>query len=99
MVLFALAWVAVLIATAAAAIMAGDSPRGRGAIYGVALVTSLALLSIALLALLGPGAAPSEAVLPLGIPWLGAHFRLDALAAFFLAVVNLGAAAASLFAI
>src|SRR5439155_17531572 len=33
------------------------------------------------------------------IPWLGAHFRLDALAAFFLAVVNLGAAVASLFAL
>jgi formate hydrogenlyase subunit 3/multisubunit Na+/H+ antiporter MnhD subunit len=38
-------------------------------------------------------------VLPLGLPWIGAHFRLDALSAFFLAVVNLGSAAASLFAI
>ena len=37
--------------------------------------------------------------LPLGLPWLGAHFRLDALSAFFLVVVNLGAAAASLFAL
>jgi len=36
-------------------------------------------------------------VLPVGLPWLGAHFRLDALSAFFLLVVNLGAAAASLF--
>jgi formate hydrogenlyase subunit 3/multisubunit Na+/H+ antiporter MnhD subunit len=36
--------------------------------------------------------------LPLGLPWLGAHFRIDALSAFFLIVVNLGAAAASLFA-
>jgi formate hydrogenlyase subunit 3/multisubunit Na+/H+ antiporter MnhD subunit len=39
----------------------------------------------------------SELVLPLGLPWLGAHFRLDALAAFFLVVVNLGGATASLF--
>jgi formate hydrogenlyase subunit 3/multisubunit Na+/H+ antiporter MnhD subunit len=54
---------------------------------------------IALLALLGVSHVPSIATLPLGIPWLGAHFRLDALAAFFLAVVNLGAAAASLFAL
>src|SRR5207302_1562666 len=38
-------------------------------------------------------------VLPLGLPWLGAHFRVDALAAFFLVVVNLGGAAASLFAL
>ena len=37
--------------------------------------------------------------LPLGLPWLGAHFRIDALAAFFLVVVNLGGAAASLFAL
>ncbi|MCC2664622.1 MAG: hydrogenase 4 subunit, partial [Geminicoccaceae bacterium] len=36
-------------------------------------------------------------ILPLGLPWQGAHFRLDALAAFFLAVVNLSAAAASLY--
>ena len=99
MVLFALAWVAVLIATAAAAIMAGDSARGRDAIYGATLIASLTLLAIALLALLRLDDAPSEAVLPLGIPWLGAHFRLDALSAFFLAVVNLGAAAASLYAL
>ena len=99
MVLFALAWVAVLIATAPAAIMAGDSARGRDAIYGATLIASLTLLAIALLALLRLDDAPSEAVLPLGIPWLGAHFRLDALSAFFLAVVNLGAAAASLYAL
>ena len=42
---------------------------------------------------------PSAAALtlPVGLPWLGAHFRLDALASFFLLVVNLGGAAASLF--
>jgi hydrogenase-4 component B len=99
MVLFALAWVAALIAAAAAGVMAGDSARGRDAVYGATLIAALALLTVALIALLGGSDAPSEAVLPLGIPWLGAHFRLDALAAFFLAVVNLGAAAASLFAI
>jgi hypothetical protein len=27
--------------------------------------------------------------LPLGLPWLGAHFQMDALSAFFLLVVNL----------
>ena len=36
-------------------------------------------------------------VLPLGLPWIGAHFRIDALSAFFLVVVNLGGAAASLY--
>jgi formate hydrogenlyase subunit 3/multisubunit Na+/H+ antiporter MnhD subunit len=38
-------------------------------------------------------------VLPLGVPWVGAHFHIDPLAMFFLAVVSLGGAAASLFAI
>ena len=37
--------------------------------------------------------------LPVGLPWVGAHFRVDALSAFFLAVVNLGGAGASLYAI
>ena len=39
------------------------------------------------------------ATLPLGLPWIGAHVRIDALSAFFLVVVNLGGAAASLFAL
>ena len=37
--------------------------------------------------------------LPIGLPWIGANFRLDALSAFFAVVVNLGGAAASLYAI
>ena len=37
--------------------------------------------------------------LPLGLPWIGMHFRIDVLTAFFLAVVNLGGAAASAYAI
>ena len=49
------------------------------------------------LAHLVSGGAPTGVVLPLGLPWIGAHFRLDALAAFFLAVVNLGGAAASVY--
>ena len=36
-------------------------------------------------------------VLPIGLPWIGSHFRIDALSAFFLVVINLGAAAASLY--
>jgi formate hydrogenlyase subunit 3/multisubunit Na+/H+ antiporter MnhD subunit len=41
----------------------------------------------------------STTVLPIGLPWLGAHFRIDALSAFFLVVVNLGGCAASVFAL
>ena len=52
---------------------------------------------IAAASLLGGGALLGTLTLPVGLPWLGAHFRLDALAAFFLVVVNLGAAGASLY--
>ena len=54
----------------------------------------------AALAHLFAGAGPSASVvLPLGLPWLGAHFRVDPLAAFFLAVINLGGAAAGLYGV
>ena len=46
------------------------------------------------------GQAPAETLtLPLGLPWIGAHFRLDALSAFFLVVVDIGGGAASLYAL
>jgi hydrogenase-4 component B len=99
MVLLALACAAVLIATAALALVVADAARARVLVYGTCLAASSALFVIALFALLGAFELPAVATLPLGIPWLGAHFRLDALAAFFLAVVNLGAAVASLFAL
>jgi hydrogenase-4 component B len=67
-------------------------------IYGASLLQSLALLTASLTALLAR--APAETiVLPLGLPWIGAHFRLDALASFFLIVVSLGGTAASLYAL
>jgi hydrogenase-4 component B len=99
MVLLALGSVAVLLATAALAAMLAEAVRARLIVYGICLFASVALLAIALLALLDISPRPSVTTLPLGIPWLGAHFRLDALSAFFLAVINLGAAAASLFAL
>ncbi len=45
------------------------------------------------------GAAALTATLPLGLPWIGTHFRVDVLSAFFLAIVNLGGVAASVYAI
>src|SRR5258708_5899267 len=99
MVLRASGWDAVLTAAAALEVRVADPARARHIVDGICLIASLVLFSIALLGLLGVFYVPSVATLPLGIPWLGAHFRLDALSAFFLAVVNLGAAAASLFAL
>ena len=67
-------------------------------VYAGCLIVTIIALVVAVWFLLGDLNA-SEIVLPVGLPWLGAHFRLDPLSAFFLAVVNLGAAAASLFAV
>ena len=39
------------------------------------------------------------ATIPIGIPWLGLYIKLDALAAFFLIVINLGAIFSSFYAL
>jgi hydrogenase-4 component B len=89
--------VAGLLGTGVLAIAISRSTSSTEVVYG-------ATLALCLLALFGsfrwltPAAAPaSDLILPVGLPWLGAHFRLDALASFFLIVVNLGGAVASLY--
>ena len=99
MVVYALFGVLALVALAPLAIALRASSHATNMLYGASLVITLALCVIALLALLGYDGAASATTLPLGLPWLGAHFRVDALSAFFLFVVNLGGAAASLFAL
>jgi hydrogenase-4 component B len=89
----ALVCIALLLGAATLAFL----PAGRTpATYGACLALSLVLVGIALLNIAAPA---SSMVLPLGLPWVGAHFRLDALACAFLAIIDLGAAAASLYAI
>ena len=74
-------------------------PVATALVYGASLgATALALL-LAAGALLTRASLGATMTLPVGLPWLGAHFRLDALSAFFLVVINLGGAAASLFAL
>ena len=103
MVVITLYGVAGLVALAPLAIALGASARGKEAatsvIYSACLIVTLILCSIALLSLFETSQPASVVTLPLGLPWLGAHFRIDALAAFFLVVVNLGGAAASLYAL
>ena len=91
--------VAVLIGTSCLAVAISRRRAAGAIVYGLCLAAALVALSGGLAHLLGGAAAPAEIALPLGLPWLGAHFRLDTLAAFFLVVVDLGAAAACLFAI
>ena len=68
-------------------------------VYGLCLVACLTILGTAGSYLLFASDAPQSTQLPIGLPWTGAHFRIDALSAFFLVLVNLGGAAASLFAV
>jgi formate hydrogenlyase subunit 3/multisubunit Na+/H+ antiporter MnhD subunit len=94
----ALSCVAALLVLAPLAVAVGRWAGSRSLVYGACLVAALVSLAAALAHLTG-AAAPATVTLPLGLPWLGSHFRLDALSAFFLAVIDLGAAAASLFAL
>jgi formate hydrogenlyase subunit 3/multisubunit Na+/H+ antiporter MnhD subunit len=89
---------AALLALSLIAIFLARRPSGRPLVYGAALAISLVGLVAALAHLLARE-TPEILALPIGLPWLGAHFRLDALSAFFLALINLGAAAASLYAL
>ena len=98
MALQGLLWcTATLLAAGLVAIALARHRAASALIYGVSLAASVIALLIggaSLLALDSPGQALT---LPVGLPWLGAHFRIDALAAFFLVVVNLGGATASLY--
>src|SRR5690606_28843448 len=69
--------VALLLGTAVVAVPASRGAVGRPLVYGLSLALCLAGLAAALAQLLGGGGA-STVRLPLGLPWLGAHFRVDA---------------------
>src|SRR5690349_3283419 len=97
MAVYALYGVAALLALEPVAVALSRSARASSVIYGASLIVTVALGVIGLKSLFAPAA--STAGLPLGVPWTGAHFRIDALAAFFIIVVNLGGATASLFAL
>jgi hydrogenase-4 component B len=97
MAIYALYGVAVLLALGPIAVVLVSSPRASNVIYGACLVIALVLCVVGVICLFGR--ATSFMTLPLGLPWLGAHFRIDALASFFIILVNLGGAAASLFAL
>jgi len=89
---------AAFLAIAVIAVAAGRSRAATRFVYGASLTVAAIALAAGLRFLLGASAAETM-TLPIGLPWLGAHFRIDALAAFFLVVVDFGAMAASLFAL
>jgi formate hydrogenlyase subunit 3/multisubunit Na+/H+ antiporter MnhD subunit len=67
-------------------------------IYGFVGASALVLLASGATHLVR-GDPVETMTLPLGLPWIGAHLRIDALSAAFLCIVNVSAAAVSLFAI
>ncbi|MGH7024917.1 MAG: hydrogenase 4 subunit B [Caulobacteraceae bacterium] len=71
----------------------------RWVTYGGAFLVCAGACALAGLSLIGLVGPSSDVSLPLGLPWIGARFHLDPLAAVFLVVVNLGGAAASFYAL
>lgn len=97
-VAFLMLCIAALLGLAPLAVLLSHARAATTIIYAAALVLCAAAATLAIIALARGGEAASL-VLPLGLPWIGAHFALDPLAALFLAVVNVGGAAASLYAL
>jgi hypothetical protein len=90
-----LAGAAALLSLAVIAVPLGRTKAARAMVYGACADVCLRAAGLSLHGLLAAG-PPEQAVLPLGVPWVGARFRLDALTAAFLVVVDLGGALASL---
>ena len=90
--------VAGLLAAAVIGVVVGRWSLGWAVVYGASLLASLVGLASASTHL-SLALAPETLTLAIGLPGIGANFRLDALAAFFLIVTNLGGAASSLYAL
>src|SRR2546423_5821344 len=84
------AWIALGLAAALA------SRRALGWLFGAGALVGLALAVLAVPAMFAP---PTARLLPLGLPDLPFHLRLDALAAFFLLVLGAVAAGVSVYSI
>lgn len=88
--------VAALLALAAIAVLLRSYRAASPLTYGLTAIVTAAMCAVSGSCI---GAVPSTAVtLPLGLPWIGAVFLVDPLSAFFLAIVNLGGLAASIYA-
>src|SRR5438105_826564 len=95
---FTLIAIAALLALGPTAVVLARTATASPLIYTTCLLLAAAIAGNSTAFALGGVEASSE-ILPLGVPWIGAHFREDALSAVFLAIVNLGAAGASLYAL
>jgi hydrogenase-4 component B len=92
-----LSCVGVLLATSVGAVAGARSRTATPFVYSTALIASTIALGAAGLMLVADASSAYTVTLPIGLPWLGAHFRLDSLSALFLVVTNLGSLTASLY--
>ena len=90
--------VSALLATAGLGMFVARRGFATAIVYGLTLIVCGTAAAAGIARLLGLEES-SSLILPLGLPWLGAHFSLDSLSGFFLAVINFGGAAASLYAL
>lgn len=93
---FVVSAIACLLLLAAVGVAASRLSFARTVVYGGTALVCLLIVAWAVLDLAGGGRTVSL-TLPIGLPWLSAHLRADALSAVFLLVVNLTGATASLF--
>lgn len=87
-----------LFASSALAIVMSGRTKASTLIYALSGILCLALALTGIL-LLATRAEPSMMRLPVGLPWLGANLRIDALSALFLMLLGIGGAAASFYGI
>lgn len=86
-----------LLATVVIAICLRTHRHATNIIYGLSAALSAVMGAAALSGL--SGGVSDTLQLPLGLPWIGANFHLDALSALFLVIVALGGVASSLYAL
>jgi hydrogenase-4 component B len=98
-VAFLMICVAALLGVALLAVVTAHFRAATAIVYSGTLALCSVATVLAIIALTAHAGPSVGLVLPLGLPWIGAHFQIDALTSFFLAVVNIGGAAASLYAL
>ncbi len=91
--------IAALLGTAVLAVAVHRARVATRVIYVCCLAASLIILGFAGFQLARLDVSQPAVTLPIGLPWVGARFRIDSLTAFFQIVINLGASAASLYAL
>ena len=92
---------AALLAAVAAALLAGRDRAVRRAAFSLLAVSALLSMAAGVSGLLaaGNGGAAATTTLPVGLPWLPMHLRLDALAAFGMMTIGALLLPASIYSI